>query len=79
MLYFTTMKLAVALLLSATIYQQANAAGVDDQIAILLKQHSPLLSYPTDYTRDIVPKAIHSHNDCKADPYMQIPPSTYHP
>lgn len=57
------MKLVVALLLSVTVYQQANAAGVDDQIAILLKQHSPLLSYPTDYTRDIVPKAIHSHND----------------
>jgi len=43
--------------------QTAKAAGVDDQIAILLKEHSPLLTYPTDFTRDIVPKAIHSHND----------------
>src|ERR1700753_217480 len=44
----------------------AKAAGVDDQIAILLKEHSPLLTYPTDFTRDIVPKAIHSHNDCSS-------------
>jgi len=42
---------------------ELRAAVVDDQIAILLKEHSPLLSFPTDFTRDIVPKAIHSHND----------------
>jgi len=37
--------------------------GVDQQIAMLIKEQSPLLSYPTDFTRNIVPKAIHSHND----------------
>jgi len=56
-------KLAVALLLSASICKHVFAVGVDDQIAMLLKQHSPLLSYPTDFTRNIVPKQIHSHND----------------
>jgi hypothetical protein len=38
--------------------------GVDQAIATLEKDKSPLLQYPTQYTQGIVPKAIHSHNDC---------------
>lgn len=42
----------------------AAKAGVNDQIALLEKTKSSLLQYPTDFTQGIVPKAIHSHNDC---------------
>jgi hypothetical protein len=38
--------------------------GVDQAILNLEKSNSPLLSYPTDYTQGVVPKNIHSHNDC---------------
>jgi hypothetical protein len=38
--------------------------GVDQAILNLEKANSPLLQYPTQYTQDIVPKWIHSHNDC---------------
>jgi len=34
-------------------------------IAHLESSKSPLLQYPTQLTQGIVPKAIHSHNDCK--------------
>jgi len=34
-------------------------------IAHLESSKSPLLQYPTHLTQGIVPKAIHSHNDCK--------------
>ncbi|KAJ6519918.1 hypothetical protein C8R45DRAFT_809166 [Mycena sanguinolenta] len=37
--------------------------GVFDEITMLEAANSSLLSYPTDFTRNIVPKAIHSHND----------------
>ncbi|KAF8486716.1 hypothetical protein JB92DRAFT_2799120 [Gautieria morchelliformis] len=37
--------------------------GVNIQIAQLEKENSPLLQYPTSFTQNIVPKAIHSHND----------------
>lgn len=34
---------------------------------ILDKAHTgPLYTYPTSLTQGIVPKGIHSHNDCKA-------------
>jgi len=39
--------------------------GVDKQIALMQKQNSPQLQYPTDFTQNIVPKPIHSHNDCE--------------
>ncbi|KIJ38432.1 hypothetical protein M422DRAFT_176618 [Sphaerobolus stellatus SS14] len=39
------------------------AAGVNQQIADLEKANSSQLLYPTDFTQNIVPKAIHSHND----------------
>lgn len=35
------------------------------QIAQLESSHSKLLQYPTQLTQNIVPKAIHSHNDCE--------------
>ncbi|KAF8627626.1 hypothetical protein AX15_004323 [Amanita polypyramis BW_CC] len=37
--------------------------GVLKQIQYLENSNSPLLRYPTQYTQDIVPKYIHSHND----------------
>jgi hypothetical protein len=42
--------------------------GVNTQIAQLEKENSPLLRYPTSFTQNIVPKAIHSHNDCDGFP-----------
>jgi len=36
---------------------------VDQQIAFLQSSNSSLLRYPTQFTQNIVPKAIHSHND----------------
>ncbi|KAF9786975.1 PLC-like phosphodiesterase [Thelephora terrestris] len=38
-------------------------ASVDKQIKDLITSDSPLLQYPTQFTQDIVPKQIHSHND----------------
>ncbi|KAJ7706084.1 hypothetical protein B0H17DRAFT_919600 [Mycena rosella] len=37
--------------------------GVLDEISMLEASNSTLLRYPTDFTQNIVPKAIHSHND----------------
>ncbi|KAF7347756.1 Alkaline phosphatase [Mycena venus] len=37
--------------------------GVLDEISMLEATNSTLLRYPTDFTQNIVPKAIHSHND----------------
>ncbi|KAF5390288.1 hypothetical protein D9757_002853 [Collybiopsis confluens] len=37
--------------------------GVLDQIAMLEDSNSSLLQYPTQFTQNIVPKQIHSHND----------------
>ena len=48
-------------------------AGVHKQIKDLIKSNSPLLQYPTQFTQDIVPKQIHSHNDCG----LLIPPTYY--
>lgn len=41
--------------------------GVDQQIAQLESSNSKLLQYPTQFTQSIMPKAIHSHNDCERD------------
>jgi hypothetical protein len=38
--------------------------GVDQEIFELEHTKSPLLRYPTQYTQDIVPNRVHSHNDC---------------
>ena len=40
--------------------------GVDQQIAQLEASNSKLLRYPTQFTQGIIPKNIHSHNDCKS-------------
>ncbi|KAJ6575212.1 hypothetical protein B0H19DRAFT_632556 [Mycena capillaripes] len=37
--------------------------GVLDEITMLEATNSTLLRYPTDFTQNIVPKNIHSHND----------------
>ncbi|KAK2463061.1 hypothetical protein APHAL10511_004716 [Amanita phalloides] len=41
----------------------ASKPGVLKQIQYLENSNSPLLRYPTQFTQDIVPKYIHSHND----------------
>lgn len=56
--------LSVAL---ALILPLCRTQKINDQIALLLKENSPLLTYPTDFTRNIVPKPIHSHNDFEFD------------
>lgn len=40
-------------------------ATVVQAIASLENSNSPLLQYPTQFTQGIVPKQIHSHNDCE--------------
>ena len=39
--------------------------GVDQQIAFLETSNSTLLQYPTQFTQNIMPRMIHSHNDCE--------------
>lgn len=39
-------------------------ATIDAEIAALEASSSPLLQYPTQLTQNLVPKQIHSHNDC---------------
>ena len=54
-------------LLSAFVFGKAT---IDSQIDSLEKADSPLLKYPTQLTQNIVPKQIHSHNDCTARLYI---------
>ena len=49
----------------------AAKATVNDVISQLESSQSPLLQYPTQLTQNIVPKPIHSHNDCES-PYHDI-------
>ena len=58
-------KLSLLVLLSSwsTLVLTAGA-GIHKQIKDLIESNSPLLQYPTQVTQDIVPKRIHSHNDC---------------
>jgi hypothetical protein len=48
--------------------------GVDQAILQLEQARSPLLGYPTDFTQNTVPKAIHSHNDCMLPCWPCHPP-----
>ncbi len=43
----------------------AAKATVNDVINQLESSQSPLLQYATQLTQNIVPKPIHSHNDCE--------------
>ncbi|KAL5519312.1 hypothetical protein ACEPAH_995 [Sanghuangporus vaninii] len=51
----------------ATLFLSGNVVlaklGIISQIAFLESSNSPLLQYPSDFTQNIVPKPIHSHND----------------
>jgi hypothetical protein len=38
--------------------------GVDQAVLALEKANASQLNYPTQFTQNIVPKQIHSHNDC---------------
>lgn len=57
-------KLSFFVLLSSWSTVVLARASVHKQIRDLIKSDSPLLQYPTQFTQDIVPKQIHSHNDC---------------
>ncbi|KAJ7630992.1 hypothetical protein FB45DRAFT_979176 [Roridomyces roridus] len=56
---FLTLVIALASLVGLS----SQRPGVFDEIAMLEAENSTLLQYPTDFTRNIVPKNIHSHND----------------
>ncbi|OCH95820.1 hypothetical protein OBBRIDRAFT_719943 [Obba rivulosa] len=60
------MKAVFSLLLAPILLAPQLAVGnptVDQQIAFLHASNSSLLRYPTQFTQNIVPKSIHSHND----------------
>jgi len=40
-------------------------ATIDQQVLSLEKSNSGLLQYPSQLTQNVIPKFIHSHNDCK--------------
>ena len=50
--------------------------GIYDQIALLQGSNSTLLKYPTQYTQGIIPKSIHSHNDCTCELFVSVGPFT---
>lgn len=56
-------KLSLFVLLSSLSAVVLSKASVHKQIEDLIKSDSPLLRYPSQFTQDIVPKRIHSHND----------------
>lgn len=58
-------KLPVYVLLASFFYGRfvIGSPSVDKEIQQLESENSPLLNYPTIFTQNIVPKAIHSHND----------------
>lgn len=57
----------LSLLLSLTVpLFVAAKATINDVITALENSNSSLLQYPTQLTQNIVPKQIHSHNDCKS-------------
>lgn len=62
-MFSSTSALSVLLYATATIAVR----GVDQAILALEKSNSRLLQYPTQFTQGIVPKAIHSHNDCESN------------
>ncbi|KAH9849728.1 hypothetical protein C2E23DRAFT_896766 [Lenzites betulinus] len=54
---------SVLLVLHAFVAIAVAKPGVDQQIAQLEAANSKLLQYPTQFTQNIMPKMIHSHND----------------
>lgn len=56
--------LRIALLASAAALV-VGKAGIFDQIEALQSSGSNLIKYPTQVTQGIIPKWIHSHNDCE--------------
>lgn len=60
----TFSKLSLFVVLSSWSALVLGEAGIHKRIRDLIKSNSPLLQYPTQITQDIVPKGIHSHNDC---------------
>ncbi|TFK57165.1 hypothetical protein OE88DRAFT_103455 [Heliocybe sulcata] len=60
MAFSTLLKAGVVAL--ATAHAEAKPT-VNDQIVFLESSNSSLLTYPTQFTQNIVPKSIHSHND----------------
>ncbi|KZS93392.1 hypothetical protein SISNIDRAFT_454565 [Sistotremastrum niveocremeum HHB9708] len=52
-----------SIVLSLLLSVAAQGPSIDRQIAFLVNSSSPQINYPTDFTQNIVPKPIHSHND----------------
>lgn len=51
----------------------AGKASIFAKIASLEASKSPLLQYPTQFTQAIIPKQIHSHNDCESRSFAGTP------
>lgn len=62
---FSKLSIAVLTVLSGFSNTATAKQGVDQFIANLEASNSSLLQYPTHFTQNIVPKQIHSHNDCE--------------
>lgn len=64
----------LGLLLTMTLATAAaGKASIFAKIASLEASKSPLLQYPTQFTQAIIPKHIHSHNDCEFLNLAEIP------
>ena len=48
-------------------------ATVDQAILSLESSNSSFLRYPTQFTQDIMPIGIHSHNDCELILSFDVP------
>ena len=58
-------QIIILTLLVGYIQLPITSPGVFQWISDLEASNSRLLRYPTQLTQDIVPKRIHSHNDCQ--------------
>ncbi len=67
------MKTTVYSVLAALATVACAKPGVNQQIAQLEASNSNLLRYPTQFTQGIMPKGIHSHNDCKSIASFPVP------
>jgi hypothetical protein len=57
------MLFVLCLVIAGLVGLSSQRPGVLDEISMLEATNSTLLRYPTDFTQNIVPKPIHSHND----------------
>ncbi|KAE9411024.1 hypothetical protein BT96DRAFT_983679 [Gymnopus androsaceus JB14] len=60
---FTTISVAITLALARRLGRVLQANSFQPDSDMLQESNSTLLQYPTQFTQNIVPKQIHSHND----------------